>query len=122
MPQKKLSVDETVEKLFQLSMVIESRRGLKPQQEARVEEAFSLLSSRQCVAKKRPYLEFLQLVDTRIGLYGVVLCAAFGPTSVLLLRDHERVELAVRVEKKKEEIAKEQLQNLADKYTDKCRC
>ena len=121
MPQKKWSVDEVVERLVQLSKVIECRRGLKPQQEVRVDDAFSIIASGHCTAKKRPYLEFLQLVHARIGHYGVVVCAAFGATSLSTLRDHERVQLAVRVEEKKEQIANQQLQALADKYTDKRR-
>ena len=122
MPRKRLSVDETVVMLVRLSEIIGRRKGLKQQEEARVDDAFSILASGECVAKKRPYLEFLQLVDARLGLYGVVLCAASGPTSLLSLKDRDRVELAERMEERKDQIVKEQLQALADKYTGKRKC
>jgi len=119
MPLKKLSVDEAATKLISLSLVIRDRRGLKQHEEARVDGAFSLLASGSCKSKKKPYLEFLQSVHREIGLHGVVLCTVLGPSSVLSLKDLERVNLVTTLRSKGQEIAKEQLQALADKYTNK---
>ncbi|KAK7211924.1 hypothetical protein V2G26_019102 [Clonostachys chloroleuca] len=102
MPQKKLSIGEVVERLINLSKVINNRMGLKFQEEGRVDKAFSLLAAKRSK-----------------GGYAVVLCAALGPTMVLSLRDHDRVELVIHLEGKKDDIAKEELQALANKYTDK---
>ncbi|KAH7303037.1 hypothetical protein B0I35DRAFT_321367, partial [Stachybotrys elegans] len=118
MPLKRLSLSEVVEKLIELSKVINNRTGLKPREEARVDEAFSLLVAAQCRRKKQPYQEHLQRVNKRLGGYAVVLCAALGPSAVLALKDRDRVELVMMLEQRKDDIVKDELQGLANKYTD----
>lgn len=119
MPQKRLSLQQVVEKLVDRSTVIQNRMGLKPVEEARVKDAFSLLASGHCEENKKPYVEFLQRVHKKIGGYGVVLCAAVGPTLVRSLKDRDRVDLVVRLEEKKDAIMNGELQALADEYTGK---
>jgi hypothetical protein len=120
MPQKSLPLEQIVEKLIETSKIVENRMGLKSQEEVRVNDAFSLLASRRCSVKKKPYLELLQRVHKRIGGYGVVLCAAIGPTTVLAMKDRDRVDLVVRMEEENGTIVKGELQKLANRYTEKC--
>ncbi|KAF4339508.1 hypothetical protein FMUND_15483 [Fusarium mundagurra] len=120
MPQKSLSLDQIVEKLIETSKIVENRMGLKSQEEARVKDAFSLLASRRCSVKKKPYLELLQRVHKRIGGYGVVLCAAIGPTMILAMKDRDRVNLVVRMEEESGAIEQGELRKLANQYTEKC--
>ncbi|KAK4170793.1 hypothetical protein QBC36DRAFT_250698 [Triangularia setosa] len=121
MPGKKLSVDDAVQKLLTLSNDIELRKVLKKQEEARVDNAFSLIAHGSTRANMRTYLGFLRLVNGKMGLYGVVLCALLVPTVLLLFKDSERLELATCMEARKQELVKKQLQAVEHTYTSKCK-
>ena len=98
---------EIVEKLIDISEVIENRMGLKPVEEKRVNEAFAMLANgpppaQSTGAKQRiVYVDFLQRVQKLMGLPMVVLCAAgLGSSSVAALRDRVRVDLPVMMKEK----------------------
>ncbi|KAL9107894.1 MAG: hypothetical protein Q9187_008366, partial [Circinaria calcarea] len=120
-------ITKTVDKLIDASKVVQHRMGVKPAEERRVSEAFSLLargppSADSKGAKQRViYLDFLQRVQKVMGFSKVVLCAAsLGPSAVANMRDRVRVELPFLMKEREDAFENGVLQGLADTYSAQC--
>jgi hypothetical protein len=116
------AVKSAVDKLIDASKVMQRRMGLKPVEQKRVNDAFTLLASRLPAdskgAKQRElYLDFLRRVRTVLGDPGVVLCAVgLGPAAVANMRDRVRVDLPFKMKEQWDEFENSVLQCHADDY------
>ena len=122
-----MSVTKAIDKLTDTSKLIELRMALKPAEGKRVREAFELLArggplpNSKGMKQKIVYLEFLQKVQSLLGLSEVALCAAaLGPSAVAALNDRGRVMLPHEIKKRKARFKGEHIQSLANSYFAEC--
>lgn len=120
-------VDKVVNKLIDVSDVIEHRMGVKEAEKQRVVEAFTLLAEGRPPANSKGikqrviYLDFLQRVRKVLGLSKVVLCAAgLGPSAVAGMKDRFRVDLPFMMKEREDEFRSGVLDSIANTYSAQC--
>ncbi|KAH6645645.1 hypothetical protein BKA67DRAFT_527175 [Truncatella angustata] len=102
-PQKYSSTDKILTRLISVSDGVKRRQSLKGIENKRVREAFTLLSIGTATGRKEVYLEFLQQIQTVVGSYGVVLCAAaLGVSAVYAMKVSFRRELGSKIKEKED--------------------
>jgi type IV secretory pathway VirB2 component (pilin) len=125
-PQRFSSVDAVIDRLADVSRTIRLRTHLKPVEEKRVESAFTLVSSTlhptaSSGAKKQVYQDLLRSVQTVVGPYGVVVCAAaLGISAVAGMKDRLRVEIPTKMKEREKDLLHDTLQSIANSYSVKC--
>lgn len=118
---------KAVDKLLAVSSLIELRTAFKTTEETRVHEAFALLAREShhpgstTSKNKRVYVEFLQRVQSILGVPEVALsAAALGSTGVAALREPDRVKLPHEMKKHKTQLRGAALVRLAQLCCAKC--
>ncbi|KAK4065949.1 hypothetical protein Purlil1_13988 [Purpureocillium lilacinum] len=119
-PQQFASADKVVDRLADVSRIIRLRMDLKPVEKTRVIEAFKLTAQHQVArlkSKQVVYRDFLRRVNTTVGPYGVVICAAaLGISAVVSMKDRMRVEIPTRMKEREKELSHNTVRHMASKF------
>lgn len=123
----KMSLGRAIDKLVDRSKLIELRMKFKTEEEKRVRQAFELLShgiptDTKGLKQKIVYLEVLKQISALLGPPEVALCAAaLGSTSVVALKDRDRVALPHELKKRRSRLKFDQIQKLSESIYVECK-
>ena len=122
-----MSLTKAIDKILDVSNLIELRMSLKEAEKSRVLDAFALLAHGSPKADSKGlkqrvvYLEVLRKLEALLGMPEVAICAAaLGPTSVAALKDRDRVKLPHEMKKVQARIRSDILVQLAKTCYTKC--
>ncbi len=120
------SVETVVNKLHGSLQAIRFHDGVKPQEEKRIQEAFSLLSEPQGRAETKTqerrecYRELLKNLHRAVGLQAVVLWAVgLGQSAVANMKERLKIDLVAAVKAQKEALSCAVLEKLVEEYSAK---
>ncbi|KAI9749078.1 MAG: hypothetical protein M4579_007013 [Chaenotheca gracillima] len=115
------STERAIEKLLDTFKLVQYRDAVKPHQEKRVREAFSLLAApplketSKSAERRNSYRLLLKRVDQAVGPQAVALCVVgLGQSVISGMRDQTRMDFVAEVENRKDEWACDVLQKLVD--------
>lgn len=118
--QRSLLVPEALGKLQKFSSTIQRRGTLKPHEDKRVAEGFSVLLRRP--EENKTYHEFLSRVKDLCGHRGdamVALCiVGLGKHAIKILKDEVQLDLPLEIAREKEGLWNTALDRIGRKYSD----